>query len=190
MQTTTSRTEKGSEYCLPIDIPEVVDNTAVLQFIKTFRKSPKLSCPRCQSTFTKHVNSSASDDLSRCIDCGYMFNSLSGTVFQGTKLPVAKIVQAIIIVDSDISASNLREMSYALDVSYKTALGILRKIQKYPVPDPYILFDGDYAEFDFQSSSEFQKFGHLSAVHKLNLNRIKFYKRLATMLDIENQKRE
>jgi len=100
------------EYCLPVNIPEIVDNDAVVGFVKAFRNTGPLSCPRCHSEFTKHINASSTEDLSRCIDCGYMFNSFSGSIFQGTKLPVTKLVQAMIIVDADVDNLNLRDMSY------------------------------------------------------------------------------
>ena len=184
MERTEGAFAQKPEYCLPLDIPEIIDNDAVISFVKAFRNAEPRSCPRCQSEFTKHINASSTEDLNRCIDCGYMFKSFSGSIFQGTKLPFAKLVQAMIIVDSDIQDSNLRDMSYALDVSYKTALGIQRKIQSYPNSDHYISYDGDYSGFDIHSPSGVQKFAYFCAVHKINLHRDQFYRRLESMLTI------
>lgn len=177
--------EKSSYFCLPTQVPEVVNNDAAIAFVKSFRHAPLLVCTRCQSTYTKRVNSKIFDDLSRCVDCGYMFNSLSGTVFQGTKLPIVKLIQATVILDSQKDDINLRDLSYALDVSYKTALGLQRKIQHYGVPGNYIKNDGDYAGFDIHTMSDGHKFAHYCAMHKLSLNKSLFYHRIESMLVIE-----
>ena len=75
------------------------DNAAAHDLIETVRWQGKRFCPRCKSVFVKKVNTNIFRELYRCVDCGYMYNSLSGTVFQGAKIPLVKYLQLAVVVE-------------------------------------------------------------------------------------------
>lgn len=64
-----------------------------------------------------------------------MFNSLAGTIFQGSKMSLNKYFQFFVLHNALQSKLALRDVSYAIDVSQKTASLLTRKAQdiKYNV---------------------------------------------------------
>ena len=103
-------------------IPYLSDNGAAHDLVDALRwNGEQPHCPRCASNFTKRVNTNVFRLLYRCIDCGYMFNSLSGTVFHGSKLPVYKSFHYFILVNALRDQLTLRDICFALDCSFKTA---------------------------------------------------------------------
>ena len=100
------------------------DNKAALGIAENLRWQAGKFCPRCRSTYVKDINSSVFRRLFRCIDCSYIFNSMAGTVFQGTKLPISKFYQAFVLRDALGDALNPKELALALNVSPRTG-GIL-----------------------------------------------------------------
>jgi transposase-like protein len=103
-------------------IPYLSDNGAAHDLVDALRWDGKQPyCPRCESQFTKRVNTNVFRLLYRCVDCGYMFNSLSGTIFHGSKLPVYKSFHYFILVNALRDRLTLRDVCFALDCSFKTA---------------------------------------------------------------------
>ena len=115
---------------LPRQLPFLFDNDAAFAVIESLRWLQGKHCPRCKSVFTKSVNTAVFRELIRCIDCGYMFNKLSGTMFQGAKIPMYKFFQLFVLHDAIGRQISPRDVSYAVDVSHKTALALLGRLQE------------------------------------------------------------
>jgi transposase-like protein len=118
-------------FASPRSLPYLSDNGVAHDLIDELRWGGREPvCPRCQSKYTKRVNTLVFRQLYRCIDCGYMFNSLAGTVFHGSKMPVCKYLQFFVLHNALGSALGLRDIGYALDVSHKTATMLMKKADK------------------------------------------------------------
>lgn len=105
----------------PRKIAYLSDNSLAHDLIDTLRWDTAPVCPRCRSEYTKQVNTNIFRQLYRCIDCGYMFNSLAGTIFHGSKMPLTKYLQFFVLHNALQSNLPLRDLGYALNVSHKTA---------------------------------------------------------------------
>ena len=57
-----------------------------------------------------------------------MFNSLAGTIFHGSKMPVTKYLQFFILHNALQTHLPLRDLGYALDVSHKTASLLMKRV--------------------------------------------------------------
>jgi transposase-like protein len=94
-------------------------------------------CPRCASKFTKRVNTNVFRQLYRCVDCSYMFNSLSGTIFHGSKMPVYKYFHFFIMHNALGEQLTLRDICFALDCSFKTASIWLKRADEIRSPTAF-----------------------------------------------------
>lgn len=113
---------------LPLELDFLSQNDAAFAIIEKFRWVDGRHCPRCKSVYTKIVNTSVFRELIRCVDCGYLFNKLSRTMFQGAKIPLYKFFQLFVLYDAIGRHLSPRDVSYALDVSHKTALALLNRL--------------------------------------------------------------
>jgi transposase-like protein len=115
----------------PKEIRFLSDNDEAFRLVDSLRWKQHKTCPRCDSVFVKAVNTTIFRELYRCIDCGYMFNTLSGTVFQGAKIPLVKFFQIFIICDAMGKGISPRDISYAIEVSHKTAVSLITKLNLF-----------------------------------------------------------
>jgi transposase-like protein len=124
---TPSPEEGDRDFVSPRKLAYLSDNSLAHDLIDELRWDTEPDCPRCASRFTKQVNTNVFRQLYRCIDCGYMFNSLAGTVFHGSKMPVTKYLQFFIMHNALQANLPLRDLGYALDVSHKTASLLMKR---------------------------------------------------------------
>lgn len=118
-----------SPFVSPRLLPYLSDNSLAHDLIDELRWNGTTPvCPRCRSKYTKRVNTNVFRQLYRCIDCGYMFNSLAGTIFHGSKMPVSKYLHFFILHNALQTNLALRDLGYALDVSYKTASLLMKRV--------------------------------------------------------------
>lgn len=119
----------GEEYSLPDRVGFLVDNQRAVLLIESIRWRSGHFCPRCSSKFVKRVNTNVFRDLHRCIDCGYMFNSLSGTIFQGAKIQIVRFFQLLALENAFKEDLGIRDVCFSIDVSHKTAVSLLKKVR-------------------------------------------------------------
>lgn len=132
----------GKDYTSPRALIYLSDNGAAHDLVDALRWSDgQPHCPRCASEFTKRVNTNVFRQLYRCIDCGYMFNSLSGTVFQGSKLPVYKFFHFFILANALGDGLTIRDICFALDCSFKTASLWQKRGDEIRTPAQFALVD-------------------------------------------------
>jgi transposase-like protein len=118
----------NSAFVSPRGLAYLSDNSLAHDLIDALRWDAAPVCPRCRSEYTKQVNTNVFRQLYRCIDCGYMFNSLAGTIFHGSKMPVTKYLQFFILHNALQTHLPLRDLGYALDVSHKTASLLMKRV--------------------------------------------------------------
>jgi len=125
----------------PRKIAYLSDNSLAHDLIDRLRWDAAPVCPRCRSEFTKQVNTNVFRQLYRCIDCGYMFNSLAGTIFHGSKMPVTKYLQFFILHNALHPHLPLRDLGYALNVSHKTASLLVKRVNGISYPFQFAKVD-------------------------------------------------
>lgn len=146
------------------------DTNLAHDLIDALRWDEAPACPRCSSKYIKQVNTHVFRQLYRCIDCGYMFNSLAGTIFHGSKMPVNKYLHFFILHNAFDSAIPLRDLGYALDVSHKTASLLMAKVSHISYPFRFAQIDKGLSrslageEHDDAESTPFFSYCHIKSV--------------------------
>lgn len=115
---------------LVVDFEWFFDSNVAFSIIEQRRWRHGKKCPRCRSVYVRDVNTSVFRELCRCIDCTYMFNTLSHTLFQGTKIPLNKFFQLFVV--AQVSPLKPREVSYLLDISIKTSQSLASRLADLP----------------------------------------------------------
>lgn len=131
---------------LPRDLALFSQNDEAFRIVDAIRWPVSKYCPRCNSLYTKPVNTAVFRELVRCVDCGYMFNTFSGTLFQGAKIPVVKFFQLFTIHDALDRGASPRDLSYAIDVSNKTAVSLIGRLADVPETEKFAHIDKEMAD--------------------------------------------
>ncbi|RYD70526.1 MAG: IS1595 family transposase, partial [Verrucomicrobiaceae bacterium] len=93
-----SLSPRGQSYILPATLDYLLNETAGFAFVNSLRwPNGKPTCPRCNSKFVKGVNTKNPRQLFRCVDCSYMFNCFSATLFHSAKIRIHKHLQFFIM---------------------------------------------------------------------------------------------
>ena len=135
------QTAADMDYTIPASIEYLRDNGLVHDLIDELRWGNHPYCPRCTSKFAKRVNTTVFRQLYRCLDCDYMFNALSGSIFQGAKMPLYKFLQYFILRGAIGDALELREVAFALNVSHKTASILIKRATDVDMPAGLAIVD-------------------------------------------------
>lgn len=134
------------KFHLPRELALFSQNDEAFRLVDAIRWPESKYCPRCSSLYTKPVNTAVFRELFRCVDCGYMFNTFSGTLFQGAKIPVVKFFQLFAIHDALGKGASPRDLSYAIDVSNKTAVSLLGRLAEVPATEKFAVVDKETAD--------------------------------------------
>ena len=102
---------------------------ACIKYLERERWGNNPMCPYCKSLYVGKKNESRSIGRWNCYDCKSSFNVLSGTIFQGTRIPLQKWFIAIVCVDS-ISNLSARRLGNILDLNFKSAWYMLKRIER------------------------------------------------------------
>jgi transposase-like protein len=144
-----SPSNEESRFVSPRLVPYLSNGTLAHDLLDSLRWRGQVVCPRCKSKFTRQVNTNVFRRLYRCLDCGYMFNSLAGTIFQGSKMSLNKYFQFFVLHNAVQPKLALRDIGYAIDVSQKTASLLARRAEA-------ITYSSQFARIDraaYQDSS-------------------------------------
>lgn len=134
--------ERDPSWVLPVSLPYLNSNQAAHDLVNKLRwDGGKRHCPRCSSDYTAPVKTNVFRELYRCLDCAYMFNSLAGTIFQGSKMPVHKYFHFFILHDALGDQLSLRDICFALDCSLKTAGLWLKRGEDIKAPTRFTQLD-------------------------------------------------
>lgn len=143
----SSRLSTSEQEChLPRDLQFLWQVDEAFRAVDSIRWPLRKYCPRCNSLFTKSVNTAIFRELYRCVDCGYMFNTFSGTIFQGAKIPVVKFFQLFVLYDAIGKDISPRDVSYAIDVSHKTSVALIGRLGGLDKSEKFASMDREKAE--------------------------------------------
>lgn len=106
------------------------DNALCLKTIQQLRWVDGHYCPRCRSGAISKMKSNIFREAFRCADCGYLHNTLSGTVFMGAKLPLPSYFQFFTILNALGSSLPFRDIAFVVDVAHKTAKGFVSRLNE------------------------------------------------------------
>src|SRR5262249_40946612 len=89
-------------------------------------------CPRCGRTDRVGKLNGASTRLGtyKCYSCRKSFSVTHGTMFMSSHVPIHKWLQAIYLTEGGAKTIRPRHLQQVLNVSFKTASAILRRINE------------------------------------------------------------
>lgn len=95
-------------------------------------------CPHCGATGRIYALSGRSTraGLRKCGDCRRQFTVRVGTIFEGSHLPLHKWLLAIFMMCSSPAGVSARQLQNSLQVSYKTAWLMCRRIRRAKAREP------------------------------------------------------
>lgn len=85
-------------------------------------------CPHCQ--IRHHAYFISTRKQWQCKHCQHRFSITAGTIFQGAKLPLRKILLAILYFATESKGLSAIALSHKLNVQYKTAWVLLHKFRE------------------------------------------------------------
>ena len=109
--------------------------SATARVIRTLRWEKGNFCPRCKSTAVKRINSFFINELFQCNACNYNFNCTSGTVFQGSKLPLNRHMLLLMAFDLFCRTWSIKDIASIGGVSERTAKLQFEKLGQPPHSD-------------------------------------------------------
>lgn len=116
---------------------------AIFQFYR-WGSLEKQTCPRCRAT-DKHLPRARHKQW-RCRRCGHDFSLKSGSLFDGTKLPLWAIVKGVYLFVTNSKGRSAIEMSHKLNISYRAAYLLLHKIRwAFWATQPEELMTGEFS---------------------------------------------
>lgn len=101
--------------------PFFFEHRAALSLIRQVRWSQGYYCPRCRSETVRRINTCKVTEAYNCQACRYNFNSVSGTFFHGSKMPLDHHLQVLAAFDLFREPMSLRQLASFCGISYKTA---------------------------------------------------------------------
>lgn len=110
----------------------IASEKACLKLIRRIRWPNGIQCPRCEVTENRHFDEKGIPKH-QCKKCSYKFSDITGTMFQGTKIPLCKWILAIGLFKVGISANQL---AIEIGVSYKVAWAMMHKFRSSVENDP------------------------------------------------------
>lgn len=166
------------------EIVELILNDSALEFAYSYKNSFPISCPRCDSLYTKKINSGVFRELNRCLDCTYMFNCLAGTVFQGTKISLVRFFQAIVVYDNSPDADKVKNIAYNIDVSQKTARNLSKIVSQFKHLNEYTFQAATLSAHGFHDEEvKHHKFLNFCESKKILINKKLFLDKIRIILD-------
>ncbi|MDB5525131.1 MAG: transposase [Rhizobium sp.] len=97
------------------------DPSATARVIRALRWEKGNFCPRCKTTAVKRINTFFVNELFQCSACNYNFNCTSGTIFQGSKLPLNRHLLLLMASDLFCQTWSIRDIAIIGGVSERTA---------------------------------------------------------------------
>ncbi len=119
--------ETKEKYSLAMHSARFPDNESCLEFLRMARWSGGSKCPQCTNTFNNYYLKSR--DRYQCFDCRKQFNVLSGTVFEGSQVPLTKWFTAIYYFTTAKRGLSSVQLSKWLGITQKTSWIMLSKLR-------------------------------------------------------------
>nr|WP_279572806.1 IS1595 family transposase [Volucribacter amazonae] len=116
--------------CLSLTQVAGLADTEILALLKKARwgTEEEQVCPRCGIRHSAYFIKTRQQW--QCKHCCYRFSITAGTIFQGAKLPLRKIILAIFYFATESKGLSAIALSHKLNVQYKTAWVLLHKFRE------------------------------------------------------------
>jgi len=101
-------------------------NEKCLNFIAKIRWPSRVTCPRCEGQKVIRIYTR---NKYECNKCNYQYNSIAGTIFSKTYIPLHKWMLAIYLYCSSNGKIRAAELARILSLPYKTCWHLLEKIR-------------------------------------------------------------
>ena len=107
------------------------DQEACIEHLEGIRWGENPHCPKCEGSNLVRKNESGLGRVGRwhCSDCGPSFKDTSGTIFQGTKIPLQKWFLATLLIVYAKKGLSSCQLARDLGVKQKAAWSIMMKIR-------------------------------------------------------------
>lgn len=112
-------------------VPHFSTEDAAYQFIESHVWPNGVTCSHCNENVRveKLLGDSTRIGVYKCYRCRKPFTVKSGTIFEGTKVPLHIWLQAIYLVAGSQNRASITELHQALQVTRKTAWHMSQRIQ-------------------------------------------------------------
>lgn len=116
---------------IPNKFAIIKNNKMSVKLIRKVRWKGQITCPGCGciNGITTHSNLKNAVRRYYCSNCPRTFTDLTGTIFEKTKVPLWKWIYGLIVLLESTGSLSAAELSRNIEVSYPTALKMLRKIR-------------------------------------------------------------
>lgn len=113
---------------------------ACIAHLEKARWGDKPNCPHCDSENVARKADGNRVGRWNCHNCKSSFNVLSGTIFQGTKIPLQKWFLAISLLFNEKKSISSHQLARDLDMNQKTAWFLVMRIHAAMVEKDSLLF--------------------------------------------------
>ena len=115
--------------------PYFHDEQAAFTFVEAIIWPTGPVCPHCGCTdkitaITPNPEKRVRFGLKKCRDCKGQFTVRMGTIFEESKLPMTKWLQAIFLMTASKKSVSAHQLHRTLEVTYKTAWFLARRIRE------------------------------------------------------------
>jgi transposase-like protein len=110
------------------------DEVSAYRYLKRLRWPDGVWCPHCRSAKVGSLNgASTHSGTYKCYSCRKLFSLLRGTLMSGSHVPPHKWLQAMYLTEGGAKPMRAHHLSRILDVSFKTASSMMRRISEAAV---------------------------------------------------------
>lgn len=117
---------------IPNKFSIIKNNVIAARILRKLRWNKQIYCPYCGCIDDIRPHSNFKNGIKRyfCHNCMKTFTDLTLTIYEKTKVPLWKWVYGLIILLESTGSLSAAELSRNIEVSYPTALRMLRKIRQ------------------------------------------------------------
>ena len=128
---------------------DAVLETECRQALESLRWPTGLVCPRCDRRRIHKFHSlnrrRKRRTLYQCRDCGFQYSSTAGSIMHNSHLPLVKWFIAIYLINRGGTSIKASLLSTQLELPYKTAWSLLRRIREFQAYEAQLFDDGSIA---------------------------------------------
>jgi len=128
-----------------LNAPHFKDDDKARQYLESLRWPNGPVCPHCGSTAEHYQleGKAHRPGLWKCKDCREQFSVTVGTVFESSKVPLSKWLQAVFLLCSSKKGMSSHQLHRTLGVTYKTAWFMSHRIREAMKPGSTGLLGGN-----------------------------------------------